>query len=650
MLIFDIEANGLLNTVTKIHCLVIKNTVTGEAYRYRGEQIRMGIELLSAATFDGTKIIAHNGLKYDMLVFNKLYPHIGFNYQNVLDSLVIARLVYPDIGSVDKMLRHKWGLPGKLFGSHSLKAWGYRLKEHKAEYEGGWEEWNQEMEDYCEQDVHVCHKLVDKLFSKEPTQLSLWIEHSVAQIIQRQENYGFLFNQQKAVDLYATLIKHKTDLEVKLFQTFKPFYLRDGLKNTTPKADNRRYNYSKDAPLCKVKLVDFNPGSRDHIAHRLKYVYKWMPTEFTDSGKPKVDETVLDGLPYPEAKLLSEYMMVAKRIGQLAEGDEAWLRHVQDDGRIHGGVNTNGTVTGRMAHSRPNLAQVPAGYSPYGHQCRELFHVPPGKKLVGADASALELCALAGFMAEFDGGAYIKTATEGRKEDGTDVHTMTKNAIDANSRDDAKTWFYAFIYGAGDWKLGTTILKPEDAKAYFLENKQEVLTMIENREKFIDALKAQGKKDLPKRLTKRDATYILRGKRSREAVAKNIPALGEVSKMVKTELKEHKCLFGLDGRKLSIRSDHAALNTKLQSAGALIMKLGLIILDTKLQELGYVPGVNYEFVINVHDEWQVECDEAIAELVGAHAVWAMGESGKQFEFPCPISGEYRIGNNWAETH
>jgi DNA polymerase I-like protein with 3'-5' exonuclease and polymerase domains len=357
-----------------------------------------------------------------------------------------------------------------------------------------------------------------------------------------------------------------------------------------------------------VKLTEFNPGSRDHVASWLKQLHGWEPKEFTNDGKPKIDDTILNQLKYPEAKVLAEYFMVAKRLGQVAEGDQAWFRHVKADGRIHGSVITNGAVTGRMTHAAPNMAQVPAGYSPYGPECRDLFTVPPGKRLVGADASALELRCLAGYMARWDGGAYIKTVVDGRKEDGTEIHTVNRKALEIDSRDDAKTWFYAFIYGGGDEKLGSILLKTKGAKAR------------------------------------------RRGKVSRDKFLANLPALGKLVDAVQKKVKTTGALKGLDGRWLYIRSPHSALNTLLQSAGAILMKVALVCLDRKLQELGYEPGTNYEFVANVHDEWQIECDEHIAEQVGMCAVAAMEEAGRQLNFRCPITGEYRAGASWKETH
>jgi DNA polymerase I len=606
-LIFDIETNGFLDQTTTIHNLVIKDTEGGSVCVFRNDNAQEGVALLEFATKNHNFIVAHNGIKFDIPALQKLFPWFQPDMNYVRDTLVMSRLMFPDLLDHDLKLIAKGKLPQRLLKKHSLEAWGYRLGEQKMEYDGGFEAWSQEMEDYCVQDVLTLEKLYLFLESQKYPQYPVELEHQVAQIIWRQEQYGFLFDQEKARALHCKLVAHKLALEDKLKVVFHPKYLRTG-KTKIPKADNKRYGYLKEAAFTPIKITEFNPGSRDHVAMWFKSRFNWVPSEFTNDGKPKIDDTILNQLPWPEAKLLAEYYMVTKRLGQVAEGDQAWFRHVKSDGRIHGGVITNGAVTGRMTHAAPNMAQVPAGYSPYGKECRDLFTVPKGKVLVGADASALELRCLAGYMAKWDNGDYIKTVVEGRKEDGTEIHTVNRKALQIDSRDDAKTWFYAFIYGAGDEKLGSILTKKQGTAA------------------------------------------IKAGKNSRKAFLQNLPALGEFVKAVQAKVKTTKMLKGLDGRWLHIRSQHSALNTLLQSAGAILMKVALVELDKMLQSKGYIAGVNYEFVANVHDEWQIECDESIAESVGLCAVAAMEKAGTVLNFRCPITGEYRSGSSWAETH
>ncbi|MER9560979.1 DNA polymerase [Mesorhizobium sp. M0571] len=660
-LVFDIETNGLIPEMTTIHSLVIRDVATGEIWscddhtNRNGYFIKDGLDLLMEADV----VVGHNIVDFDIPAIQKLYP--WFKPKGLIrDTIVMSRLMWADMTDADfrqekRKGKGKW-IEQKMFGRHSLESWGQRLGIWKGDYgkskeaEGKalglkrddlvkfvWGTWSQEMQDYCVQDVEVTTQLWLKVQSKGFSEESINLEHDVRRIVSRQERYGFAFDEKSAVLLLGVLSQAKADLEKTLLDTFKPWFRDLGRKTPTvdrsisqkhmkpvgyatykngkPKLDKEgqpvpiypKCHYSTDAPYTEIKRVPFNPGSRFDIADRLKKMRGWKPTEFTSDGHPKVDEETLSALPYPEAKLLTQYLMVQKRLGQLSDGKEAWLKNVRN-GRIHGSVNTNGAVTGRMTHSKPNMAQVPGNGAPYGHDCRALFIAVAGKLLVGADADALELRDLAGYMAAYDGGAYIKTVLEGKKEDGTDMHTQNAAALGCD-RATAKVWFYAFIYGAGDFKLGL-ILGVKGSK-------QQVTAA---------------------------------GKASRAKFLKALPALAKLVDAVKRKAKTQGWLKGLDGRILMVRSEHAALNTLLQSAGAIQMKRALVILDNNLQALGLVPGVNYEFVGNIHDEWQIEVDEDIATLVGAEAEKAIRLAGEYYKFRCHLAGNSVVGKSWAETH
>jgi DNA polymerase I-like protein with 3'-5' exonuclease and polymerase domains len=642
---FDIETDGLLDEVSVIHVLVIKDRTTGQFHVFNnqpeGRPIAEGLAILAS---NDTLVIAHNGTGYDCAVLKKLH-NLDIPWWRQRDTMVLSRLVWPHLKQVDMDRRKKKSgaqFPGQLIGNVSLEAWGRRLGQHKGDYAGDpalverllleglsekdahkaawdrrWERWNQAMEDYCVQDVVVTDLLWDRILAKEPSLESILIETQTQYVICRQERHGFLLDEKKVVQLYTKLVQRKLELEAEVREVFRPMYLKDG-KVFTPARDNARMGYAAGAPFTKVKLTEFNLSSRDHVAHWLKTLYRWEPVEFTNDGKPKVDDDVISSLPYAEAKPLKEYFMVQKRIGQIAEGKEAWLRWVGKDGRVHGRVNTIGTITSRMSHAKPNMGQVPSGKSEYGEECRECWIVAPGKKLVGADADALELRDLAGYMAKYDGGEYIKTVLEGDKSKGTDMHSVNCRALGMDpkvlvfgtetGRDVAKTWFYAFIYGSGDENLGYIVLRVRGDRA---------------RKK---------------------------GGALRKAFLEGLPGMGKLVDAVQKRAKERGYLIGLDGRRVPVRSMHAALNTLLQSCGAIQMKKALCILDDSLQAAGLVPGVHYEFVANVHDEWQIEVDEDKAEMVGRMAVEAIREAGRYFNFRCPLDGAYDIGSNWAETH
>jgi DNA polymerase I-like protein with 3'-5' exonuclease and polymerase domains len=345
----------------------------------------------------------------------------------------------------------------------------------------------------------------------------------------------------------------------------------------------------------RVKKIPFNPGSRKQIADAFKEKYGWSPKEFTPEGRPKLNEEVLSKLSFPEAKLMVKYLTVSKRLGQVADGNESWLK-AEVDGRIYGGVNPCGAVTSRCTHSRPNMAQVPRVGALWGKDCRSLFIAPEGCLLVGVDASGLELRCLAHYTYPFDDGGYTKEILEG------DIHTANQKAAGLKNRDDAKTLIYAVCYGAGDYKIGQIV--------------------------------GGGRNE---------------GRMLKSKFFSKIPALKKVKEGIAYRLKHQEYLTGIDGRKLNIRSPHSALNTLLQSAGAIAMKEATCILHRKFRSMGW--GIaDVQQVAHIHDEIQLQCRTEIADEVGKIAVESIKEAGQNLGFRCPLDGSYNTGINWAETH
>ena len=563
-LVFDLETNGLLDTVDTIHCigLAVVGAKAGQLYanelgtfmNYEFNSFECLDEALDLMKSADT-LIGHNIIAYDLPVLKKLLNWSPRKTTKIIDTYILSRLIHPDLKELDAAERK---VEPKMRGSHSLKAWGYRIGELKGEYgeTADWSKFTMEMAKYCIQDVQVTLDLYYHFLDQEPPQNAVELEHLFALIIARQEHYGFHFNVQKGQELYVSLLKHQERLAKKLRNSFGSWYVSQG--EFTPKKDNEKRGYTTGAKLTKVKTVEFNPNSRDHISSRLQKLYGWIPNSFTPSGKPEINEAILSKLKFPNWKTMpnvkKENFLISKRISQLAEGDNAWLK-LERNGRLHGRVNTNGAITGRCTHSYPNIAQVPASYSPYGEECRGLFGVSEGKSLVGVDADGLELRALAGYMTRYDGGKYVEAAVSGDKAEGTDIHSLNMKALNITNRDTAKTWFYAFIYGAGDAKLG--------------------------------AILGKGSKT---------------GRISRKRFLQNVTGLDDLTNKVKETYRRRGHLIGLDGRKLHIRSEHSALNTLLQSAGAVLMKKALIILDNRLSNIcGFVPSRDYEFVANIHD-------------------------------------------------
>ena len=592
-LIFDIETNGLLNDTTCIHSLVIYDTENEKLIsctdREEYHKIETGLKLLQEAD----EISGHNIVKFDIPAIQKLYP--DFKPKGKLfDTLLMSKLVYPDVGEIDDKNIRKGIFPKRLRGRYSLKAWGYRLHEYKGEYceqEDCWAEWSADMQRYCEQDVMVTKKLFELLKRKEISEEAVKLEHQFAQILFRQETRGVYFDKQKAIELASHLTAEKYRLEEELRCAFPPQVIETEF---IPKANNKTRGYIKGVPFIKKTVVEFNPASRQMIADRLIKKYKWKPKLLSPTGQPVINETVLESMNYEEAPLLKEYFLVTKTLGQLADGNNAWLKLIAPDGAIHGYVDTIGAVTGRCTHNSPNLAQVPAVGGFMGKECRELFRAREGYKLVGCDASGLELRCLAHYMNDED---YTHEILNG------DIHSKNQQAAGLPTRNNAKTFIYGFLYGAGDAKIGSITGKgAKEGKAI--------------KEKFLSAL----------------------------------PKLKKLSEGVKRKIKLKGFLKGIDGRKLKVREQYKGLNVLLQSAGAIVMKKALCILNDDIEAKGWKINDDIAFVLNVHDEYQAEVKPELVEEYKVMAVEAIRKAGNYFGFRCPLDGEAKVGESWYDTH
>jgi DNA polymerase I-like protein with 3'-5' exonuclease and polymerase domains len=642
VIVFDLETDGFLESVTKTHCLNMIDRAAGKRLRYTdydtysdgtlvkaAGSLEQGLARLAKAPL----LAGQNIIGYDLPVLEKLYGFVP--KVPVFDTLIASRVIWTNIIDVDFSLLRSGKLPQEFkdkgyIGSHKLAAWGYRLGMHKGDFDPKdygftWATvpFLKEMDDYCAQDCEVTLKWIEKIESKNYSTECLEMEMRVAQIIAQQERNGFPFDVAAAEKLYATLTARKADLDGAVSQAFPPWEVK--LPDFIPKRANKKLGYLPGVPVPRSKTEVFNPGSRAHIADRLKDKYGWNPIDFTPKGDPKIDESVLGSLPYPEAKVLTEYLLVTKYAGQVYEGDKGWLRQVKD-GRIHGRVNTNGAVTGRMTHSNPNVAQVPKVGSPYGEECRSLFTASEGRVMVGCDAEGLELRMLAHYMATWDGGGYSAAVVEGRKEDETDVHNVNKKAAGLNKRDAAKTFIYALLYGAGDFKIGTVVY-----------------------DDFTDSQRAAFDKKYPLGSKSRDRGLATLGKNRRAQIMEKLPAFAKLTDAVKKTAKARRQLKGLDGRIIHVRSEHSALNALLQGAGAIVMKKALVILDDAIATHPMLAG-NVAFLANVHDEYQMETTPDLAETLGVLAADAIRLAGEHFKLRCPLAGSYDIGRTWADTH
>ena len=579
-LAFDIETNGLIRQgMDKIHCIVAQDIDTGEVHKFTPSNYRDGLKLLQ----DATELWGHNIIGYDIPAIQTIHPRWSPKGL-VRDTLILSRLLFTDL--LDRDFRSRpANMPGNLYGRHSLESWGHRLSVHKSEFGkslgGDWSTFTPEMLEYCAQDVVVSVALV-KLFEPKLDQYAASIdtEHKIASLMSWQEESGFPFDVSKAQKLESTLRTELDDLAGKMRDTF---YWVPG-KNMTPKRSNKTKGYVEGAEFCK--LTEFNPTSRFHIGWAFQQFRGWEPTEFTDSGQPKIDESILKGIGTDEALAFARILELQKHLGQLSEGKNAWLKNVTPEGKLHHSC-VLATNTGRMAHMRPNLAQVPSA-----HEYRELFYAGADRVVVGADASGLELRCLGHYLAPFDGGQFASTVVNG------DIHTDLAE-IYGTDRKTGKGVTYCLIYGGGNAKLGSVAGGGSQKGAAI-------------RKKIMSDLK--GFKQLSDAVQERAKTGVLKG---------------------------------LDGRPIRLQGkSHAALNYLLQSAGAVICKQWVIRAHQLLKEA----AIDYTPLAFVHDEIQLSVHPDHVEQAEFCLVAAMRDVGADLKFRCQLDSEAQHGASWADTH
>ena len=547
--VLDIETDAL--DATKIHCIVARDIKTNKVNEFVQQECYTSFPKF-AKTVD--KFYMHNGLGFDQPIINRL-TNADINWDKVVDTLILTQLLNPII---DK--------------GNSLGSWGDRLGFPKDTPPKDFTNYTSDMLKYCNRDVDVTFKLVNYL-SKQSHLLSkrsIKLEHKIRTIVTQQEKNGFALDEQKAMLLMNTFSDEAFKIESELQDVFKPII-------------TKRYHKTTNKPL-KDNIENFNPGSRKQIAQRLISL-GWEPSKYTDKGSVIVSEEILSKIDLPEAKLISKYLLLEKRVSQIKQ----WIKAVDNNGRVHGRVQTLSTVTGRMTHNTPNMAQIPAVYSPYGKECRECWTVsdPENYSLVGTDASGLEVRALAHYMGDKD---YIKEVIDG------DVHTANQKLANLETRDQAKTFLYALIYGAGASKIGKICN-----------------TSSSGGQRFID-------------------TFL-----------QNAPALQKLRTNVDKAAKS-KIIKGLDGRQLHIRTFHAALNTLIQGAGAIICKQWLV------QMMDHAKDLDVRLVASVHDEYQFEVHNKDVEEFCAITKIAMKETEEILNVKCPLDNEYKVGKTWADTH
>ena len=545
----DIETNSQHNT---IWLAVTQDVDTGEVVCHTDAST------LEPLVKEYDVIIGHNLIGFDAPVLRRVW-NISIRKSQATDTLLLSRLLNP-----------------QLDGGHSLKAWGKRLDNNKIDFEftdfdGGLTD---EMQEYCIQDVklttHLYHHLMSELGKWTDATQSILLERDIAVLCRQQEINGFKLDVPKAQVLRATLSDRMSAIEDEVQAVFPPIV-------------EERWS-EKTGKQLKDKVTVFNLASRKQIGERLSAL-GWKPTKLTEKGQPIVDEGTLEGIDIPEAQLIAEYLMLQKRVGMI----DSWLKYVDEKTeRVHGGIITNGAVTGRMTHRNPNMGQVPSVNKPYGQEIRSLWTVDDGNVLVGTDLSGIELRCLAHYMQDPE---WQEELLNG------DIHQKNADAAGI-TRPQAKTLIYATLYGAGPSKVGSIV--GGGAK--------------------------EGNEILHRFYSNTPKLRLLMEKVAKVASKGYVP--------------------GLDGRRILVRSEHAALNSLLQGCGAIIAKQWCVEAHKTLRQQGLL----VRQVAFVHDEIQVEAEEKDGEQVAQIMCDAASQAGVTLGFRCPVDAEAKIGKNWFDTH
>ena len=482
-------------------------------------------------------------------------------------------------------------LDPSIENGHSLDAWGERMKVlKKVDYKRIWEWLMNRKEEYKGECFNVPHMALLEYYCIRDVEVTCNLyKHLTSEFTKK----GF---SQESIDLehkVASIIEEQTRNGFKLDLPFATCLLADikgkmagiyeQMQERWPPVITPRFHKTHGRPI-QDSVDTFNPGSRKQIGEKLMEL-GWKPKDFTEKGQPIVDETVLANVKIPEAQMIAEYLMLQKRVAQI----ESWLEAVGKDGRVHGKVITNGAVSGRATHSSPNMAQIPATRSVYGKECRSCWTVEEGNVLVGTDLSGIELRCFAHYLNDVE---YSNEVVNG------DVHTRNQNAFGVATRDLAKTVLYATLYGASPGKVGTIIGGSEKQGKKIIDNFQ-----------------------------------------------RNVPAYAALKKKV-SKFAAKGWIPGLDGRRLQIRSEHSALNTLLQSAGAIIAKQWIVCFHKELK----AKKIPFKLVAWVHDEVQIEVPEKYGKIVGEIVVKAAADAGEILKFRCPVGAEFKTGKNWYDCH
>ena len=602
----DLESDGL--KPTRIWCAVVKNLETSE------ELVFLDRESFLNWRQPEFVLIGHNIVSFDAPVLNALWGADIDLERSCIDTLVLSYLYNP-----------------KLDGGHSLESWGVRLDFLKSDW-SDWTQYSEGMLKYCKNDVELTLRLyvalASKMYRMGFSELSCEIEHKIRIIIDEQEQNGIWFDVERAKSFCADLHKRQSDLS-KSIQRLSPPRRQKVAEYSLRRRKDGSYFASYEKHRSKYtdiiideargiyecyELIPFNLGSPQQRIQRLLEL-GWTPVSFTKKGNPQVDEDALLAFaeaspegPQKEALVaLAEWLVISGRLKMVAgnpeTGSKGWLGNVQADSRIHGKVLSCGAASRRMLHFEPNTANIPsAAKAKYGKECRSFWGVEPNKGLiqVGVDASGLENVGLLHYLNN-------DKATEVlNQKKPNDVHSLNARELtkalgrEIDREWGAKTSFYALIFGAYPPKLGSIV-----------------------------------------RGTKQDGEIV------RDTLIKNVPGFERLIKEVQNEWKSNNGrLRTIDGGFVLCPSASAALNYRIQSLGAIVMKLASILLNKEAKKI----GLWFRLIGTIHDEWQMETKEENGRQLGELAVNCITKAAEQLNFRIPLSGEYKLGYTWADCH
>ncbi len=679
--VLDVEANALIRP-SKIWCIVLKDIDTQEVFKFRPKTPTSGHidfieDFVKFCLEEVSLYIGHNIIGYDAPNLNRIIEEVlgikeFIKVSQCLDTLVLSRLFRPT--PPFKFVRDQYN---REYG-HSLEAWGNYLGFPKISF-SEFDKFSEPMLEYCERDVLICFLTYKELWFKERnygdegfSDECIELEHQVAHLLHLQEYNGFYLNREKADHLLNITTDKLQEMDTKLQQLFPPefkFVKNLELKKTKngeiAKVPLRILNAYQTNENCKAVLKEdgsydlfvkevFNPESGKQIGGRLLSL-GWKPRKFTDKGNIKTDqETLQEELQLliserPELeslRCLSDYSIVSDRKQKV----EKWIKLANlpewNDGRIHGKVNPLGAATARCSHYDDNMANVASVVvgkdkkpiyglqGGYGWESRDCWSVPSNDMcLVGADASGIQLRALANYMNDAE---YIRQLLEG------DIHEVNRIAAGIDTRPTAKTFIYAWLLGAGDEKVGTIVgvkeSEYEDLFKFARDRRHWKGSLLEY---FITSLREKGRK-----ADKRTVATIIKGYKTKEQFLNRTPALKRLRKEDIPAATKRGYLVGLDGRKLWIPNEHLAMSLYLQGFEAVIMKKAMVIYQAELES----KNIPFKQVAFVHDEFQIETYWEYADTVGKAVVYGIKKAGELYNSNCPLDGEYKIGKTWAETH